>query len=291
MKLPESVPTKLAVGVLIFVALLFGGYFVGSTHALSTTPMYVTDSSGSSAASVSSAGHLSVHVADPALPPFKGPFVPKRVTFSAQSSLKPGQCYQAFVRGRGQLLNATLTDLGSGSGRPSVLVRVDRSVLWLEDGSPSSTPFSTITGAGKSGSSWVFGFPYAISFNLFSGAAVCWKGPGLSDKFSVTMTISGEGGLDLLPASLLFSRSGKTFTWTFLQGQRPLSFALYGTGSTEVSYLKRLSPVILYKTTPGASRSYSVTVTGSVPPRLYVFEMFGKTDPDRIGPFGDWTGL
>jgi hypothetical protein len=291
MKLPESIPTKVAVGVLIFLALLFGGYFVGSTHALSTTPTYITDSSGSSSASVNSAGHLSVHVADPALPPFQGPFVPKRISFTAQNSLKSGQCYQAFVRGRGQLLNATLTDLGSGSGRPSVLIRVDRSVLWLENGSPNSTPFSAMTGAGKSGSNIVFGFPYAVSFNLFSGAAVCWHGQGESDKFSVTLTISGEGGLDLLPASLLFGRNGKTFTWTFLQGQVPVSFALYGTGSTEVSYLKRVSPFIPYRTTSGASRVYSVSVTGHVPPRVYLFELFGKTDPDRIGPFGDWTGL
>jgi hypothetical protein len=290
-KFPESVPTKVVIGFLIFLALLFGGYFVGSTHALSSTPTYITDSSGSSAASVSSAGHLSVHVADPGLPPYKGPFLPKRVTFAAQNSLLPGQCYQAFVRGRGQLLNATLTDLGSGNGRPAVLIRVDRAVLWLEDKTASSTPFSPITGAAQSGSSLVFGFPYAISFNLFSGAAVCWHGPGRSDKFAITMTISGEGGLDLLPASLLFDRHGNTFTWTFLQGQLPVSFALYGTSSTEVSYLKMLSPLIPYRITPHASRVYSVTVTKPVPPRIYVFEYFGRTDPDRIGPFGDWTGL
>jgi hypothetical protein len=291
MRLPNSVPTNLVIGILIFVGLLFGGYFVGSTHALSTTPTYITDSTGSSTASVSSAGHLSVHVADPSLPPYNGPFVPKRVTFDAQNSLKPGQCYAAFVRGRGQLLSATLTDLGGGGGKPSVLVRVDRAVLWLEDGTPRSTPFSPITGVAHSGSNLAFGFPYAVSFNLYSGATVCWHGSGPSDKFAVTMTISGEGGLDLLPAALLFSRHGSTFTWTFLQGQPPVSFALYGTSSSEVSYVKLLTPLVAFHTAPVGSRVYRVTVTKHVPPRLYVYELFGRTDPDRIGPFGDWTGL
>lgn len=292
MRLPRSVPTSLVVGILIFFGLLLGGYFVGSTHALSSSPMFITDSSGSNPASVSSEGHLSVHIADPVTPPFKGPFMPKRTVFAAQNPLQPGQCYEAFVRGRGQMLNAAFTDLGSGNGRPSVLVRLDRGVLWLEDKSPNATPISPITGVEQSGSSLVFGFSYPVSFNLFAGVDVCWHGPGHSDKFAVAMTISGEGGLDLLPATLLFGRHGNAFTWNFQQGQLPVGFALYGTSSTEVSYLVKLSPTIPYVRTQGASRVYSWIVTKPIPPRQYLFEYFGSaTDPDRLGPFGDWTGL
>jgi len=292
-RFPRSVPTTVFLGVLIFVGLLFGGYFVGSTRAISTQPVYITDPSGTSGANVNSQGHLSVHIADALLPGYRGPAGPRRAAFPVMS-LKPGQCYSAFIRGPGAFLSASFSDQpGTGSGRPRVLVRVDRSVVWLEDGSFGSTPVATVNGVQRVGNTLAFGFPYTLYFNLFSGVVACWDGPGQSDKFAIQMTVSGEGGFDVVPTALLFtahpSSSGGTYSWQLTtQGDPETGFQLFGTKTTEVTYYSPLSN-ILPTTTRGAV--YTVHLTKPAPPRLYVFELFSGGNPNRIGPFGSWSGL
>lgn len=174
-----------------------------------------------------------------------------------------------------------------------MLVRVDGSVVWLEDGSFGQTPLTTVNGAQKAGNTLAFGYPYSLFFNLFAGVDTCWDGPGRSDKFSIQLTVSGEGSVDAVPASLLFtgrpSSSGGTYSWKLNeQGNPETGFQLFGTKMPHVSYYKSLSAIIP-ASKPGAT--YSVHVGKATPPRLFVFELFGGGSPNRIGPFGSWSGL
>lgn len=292
MKLRDSVPTNIVAGILIFIGLLFGGYFVGSTHAVSTSPTYITDSSGSNAASVSSQGHLSVHVADPALPQSSGPLDSTRTVFPVQS-LAGGECYEAYFRGSGAFLTATLDDrAGTGNGPPHVLVRTDRSVVWLENGSQDATPFGATSGVTRYRNDFTFGFPYTLQFKAFAGVDLCWRGPGRSNQFAVQITVAGVKGGGLLPEQMRFvsqtTAAGHLYRWSHVQGPTPVGYALYGSKSTQVAYYHRLGSIIPF--VPHRTW-YSSTVAKRPPQRLYVFQTQPSGDPTRVGPFGSWKGL
>jgi len=284
----SQLPNQILVGLLIFAGLLFGGYFVGSTHAVSTQPFYLTDSSGSNAANINAQGHLSVHIADPSLPASSGPLVATRMPFR-QVILEHNECYAAYTRGVGSFLTASVTDLPrSGSGRPSVLVRLDRATVFLENGSAAATPTGPTTGVVRSGTSLAFGFSYPLAFKAFAGVVLCWRGPGRSDAVRVVMTLAGNGGGELIPEDMFFLREpGGHFRWWRVRGPVPVGYQLYGSRSTLVQYYHPLAPVITYT---AGRRWYAARASRSYP-RYYVFETQPGSDPTRVGPFGSWTGL
>lgn len=297
MTISSDVAGRVILGVCILVGLLFGGYLLGSTRAVSTTPMYITDASNSNAASVDSLNRLSVHIADPSLPVSSGPQDSVRIQFPVSQGLKFGQCYEAFVRGTGAFMSASLVDEpGTGAGRPESLVRLDRSVVWFEDGSSSSTPHTQASGVTTSGNATVFGFDYTLQFKAFAGVDVCRHSSGTSDKFSVQLTVAGLQSIDLYPEIVRFTvhsgPSGHSFFWShqWIQtpGLTPTSFRVVGTNSTEVEYYRYLSSAIQYG---GENKSYSASVSGALPSRFYLFELQARTDPTRVGPFGSWRGL
>lgn len=285
MKIPVSIPTPLFVGILAFLVLLFGGYFVGNTQAVSTQRVALYDPTGSNGASVNAEGHLSVHVADGGLPAFTGPLGTRHISFPVRPGLVHGECYAAFIRGGGSFESASVGDRGGGGGRPQVLVRIDSYPVWVEDGKANSTPVSPATGVSHSQVTYTFGYTYSLSFKAFAGVMLCWHGVGTSDSFDVQMTIANGGGNPYLPEELTFSQRGKTFVWRKLQGLPPIGYQLMGTDSTGVSYYEPLAESVEFVP---HQHTYSSTISVTPPKRFYVFELQGG-DPTRVGPFGDWS--
>lgn len=308
MRFPAHIPSNVVVGILIFFGLLLGGYFVGRGQAApSTSPTYITDSSGSNAATVNSQGHISVHIADPSLPSYRGPYSPRRIEFPARS-LSHGQCYMAFADGPGDFLTATFRDHpGTGNGPASVLVRLDRSVVWLENGgSGPDAPIGSLDGVTAIPNGYVFAFPYTLFYHALAGLDVCWHGTGRSDTFNVELRVAGEGGADVSPEQMLFGihKQGPNtqVTWTLIEGGAPVGYEVYGTNSTQVTFYTQLSLVSAAapvkevlsaqdKATHLPIDTYSATITGPLQyKRLYLFKMWPNGDPTRIGPFGSWSG-
>lgn len=312
MKFPRSVPMQVFVGVVIFFVLLWGSYMVGSTRAVSSQPVYITDGSGGNAASVNQAGHLSVHLADGGLPAFAGPLYSRHLAFPRRHGLAPGQCYAAFIRGGGSFESAAVHFNGDGGGRPEVLVRIDPAPVWAETGSAGSTPPGPGTGFQRLGATDVFGFTYSLSFKAFAGVLLCWHGRGTSDSFVVQMTVANGGGrYHFNQEELFIKKTGDTFAWRKLQGPKPQGYRIMVTKSTLVSNLVRRGPDVPPDTKCSPSQClhragkrvkfvphqyrFSVTVPLSkvVYPRYYLLELQGQgpgIDPTRVGPFGDWTG-
>jgi hypothetical protein len=302
MRIPRYIPTNLVIGILIFIALLFGGYFVGHTNARSTTPIYITDSSGSNAANVNAQGHLSVHIADSSLPSYRGPYAPRRLVFPTPWQRQPlqlgsGQCYIAFADGPGDFLTAAFQDHPhTGDGMPAVLVRLDRSIVWLENGAMADAPIGSLDGVTAIPHGYVFAFPYPLYYKSFAGVDVCWSKPGHSDTFTVELRVAGEGGADVSPEQMLFGeKKGKkgqtTFTWTLIEGGAPVGYELYGTNSTQVTFYKALPVKEVF--TQSKQFTYSVTVPTSAVHayrHIYLFKMWPSGSPTRVGPFGSWSG-
>jgi hypothetical protein len=286
MKFPVSIPTPLFVGILAFLVLLFGGYFVGSTQAVSTQRVALYDPSGSNGASINAEGHLSVHVADGGLPAFTGPLGTRHISFPVRPGLARGECYAAFIRGGGSFESASVSDRGAGAGRPQILVRIDAYPVWVEDGQANSTPASPATGIARSPGTVTFGYTYSLSFKAFAGVLLCWHGGGTSDPFEVQMTIANGGGHPYLPEEMTLQQQGKTFVWHKLQGLRPTGYQLMGTDSTGVSFYHPLAKLVEFVP---HQHTYSSTISVTPPKRFYVFELQGSGDPTRVGPFGDWS--
>ncbi|HEV3311533.1 MAG TPA: hypothetical protein VG815_13555, partial [Chloroflexota bacterium] len=202
---------------------------------------------------------------------------------------------------------------GTGSGTPQILVRIDSDPVWLE-GRQGGTPTAASTGVSHSVNTYVFGFPYSLSFKAFAGTLLCWHGHGRSDSFSVQMTIANGGGGPYDPEEMLFQPTGNnSYRWNHLQGPVPFGFELHGTDSTIVSNYGAnhpLAPELLVVKKPPPVKGqplvngppwYSATLSqavinssyfgGKIPIRYYVFEVQPTgTTPTRVGPFGDWTG-
>ena len=291
MKVPQSIPTPVVVGFMAFLLLLFGGYFLGDSHAISSQPVHITDGTGSNNASVNAAGHLSVHIADGGLPSFTGPLGSRHMSFPARPGLSPGECYAAYVRGGGSFESGAVTFQSGGSGEPGVLVRIDSDPVWLLGSLPGATPVSPVTGVSRSGKTWTVGFSYSLSFKAFAGILLCWHGPGKSDGFTVQFTIANGDGNPLRPEEMRFGQQGSTFNWIHLQGPRPQSYELMGTEETLVRKYSSLAPAILYVQKKPRFSYTTKTTVAPLPLRFYVFEnQRPPSDPTRVGPFGDWTG-
>jgi hypothetical protein len=288
MKLPITIPTPLVVGILVFLVLLFGGYFVGSTQAVSSQRVSIFDPSGTNGVSVNAEGHMSVHLADGGLPAFTGPLGNRHISFPVRPGLHPGECYGAYTRGGGSFESASVVDEpGSGAGRPQILVRIDADPTWVEDGQANSSPISPSSGVAHTGNAFTFGYPYSLSFKAFAGVMLCWHGSGVSDRFAVQITLANGGGNQFQPEELTVQRHGRTVVWHKLQGLPPQAYELMGTGSTTVSFYEPMSKSILFVR---HQHTYSSPIPANAPPRFYVFELQSSGDPTRVGPFGNWTG-
>ena len=305
MKFPQSIPFPVFALLVVVAALAVGSYQAGSSNAPATQPVYITDSTGGNLAnvvSVNKQGHLSVHIADSSLPSLTGEVYARHISYPVRPGLRSGQCYAAFTRGSGELINAAVQFLGPARRRPQVLVRVDPNPVWLETGGPGSTPPGTQTGFSHVGSTYVFGYSLPLEFKAFIGVILCWHSAGSSDRFAVQITAANGNSNPYLPEELRFQHKGSTFTWTKLQGPLPTGYQLMGTKSTLVSYYKAFGtlvpsplphlhhlgkPVIFV---PHTQFSETVSPAKANYPRYYLFELQGSGNPTRVGPFGNFQG-